>query len=63
MNYALQTGKRVYGVWLPSSPPSPFFTRYCSRVFASADALFAYLDRHDIAGTGLSTSPGGGGDA
>ena len=23
MNYALQTGKRVYGVWLPTSPPSP----------------------------------------
>ena len=34
MNYALQTGKRVYGVWLPASEPSPFFTRYCTRVFA-----------------------------
>jgi hypothetical protein len=49
MNYALQTGKRVYGVWLPASPPSPFFTRYCTRVFAAADDLFDYFDRHDIA--------------
>jgi adenylate kinase len=55
MNYALQTGKRVYGVWLPSSPPSPFFTRYCSRVFATADELFGYFDRHDIAAG--TTSP------
>ena len=50
MNYALQTGKRVYGVWLPTSPPSPFFTRYCTRVFASADELFGYFERHAIAG-------------
>jgi adenylate kinase len=50
MNYALQTGKRVYGVWLPTSAPSPFFTRYCTRVFATADELFAYFDRHGIAG-------------
>ena len=50
MNYALQTGKRVYGVWLPTSPPSPFFTRYCTRVFASADDLFSYFERHGIAG-------------
>jgi adenylate kinase len=50
MNYALQTGKRVYGVWLPTSPPSPFFTRYCTRVFGTADELFAYFDRHGIAG-------------
>ena len=54
MNYALQTGKRVYGVWLPTSPPSPFFTRYCTRVFATADELFGYFDRHGIAGP---TSP------
>jgi adenylate kinase len=54
MNYALQTGKRVYGVWLPTSAPSPFFTRYCTRVFGTADELFAYFDRHGVAG---STSP------
>ena len=54
MNYALQTGKRVYGVWLPTSAPSPFFTRYCTRVFATADELFGYFDRHGIAGP---TSP------
>jgi adenylate kinase len=51
MNYALQTGKRVYGVWLPSSPPSPFFTRYCTRVFASGDDLFAYFERHGVTAT------------
>ena len=51
MNYALQTGKRVYGVWLPTSAPSPFFTRYCTRVFATADELFGYFDRHGIAGS------------
>ena len=49
MNYALQTGKRVYGVWLPTSAPSPFFTRYCTRVFATAEELFSYFDRHGIA--------------
>jgi adenylate kinase len=57
MNYALQTGKRVYGVWLPTSPPSPFFTRYCTRVFATADQLFGYFDRHGIAGTTSPPSP------
>lgn len=36
MNYALHTGKRVYGVWLPPSEPSPFFTRCCTRVFSSS---------------------------
>ncbi|MGE3911679.1 MAG: hypothetical protein AB7K36_20135 [Chloroflexota bacterium] len=48
MNYALQTGKRVYGVWLPTSSPSPFFTRYCTRVFANEDELFRYFERHGI---------------
>ncbi|MCC7372152.1 MAG: hypothetical protein IT306_27300 [Chloroflexi bacterium] len=57
MNYALQTGKRVYGVWLPTSPPSPFFTRYCSKVFASADDLFAYFERHGVIG---AEAPAGG---
>jgi adenylate kinase len=56
MNYALQTGKRVYGVWLPTSAPSPFFTRYCTRVFATADELFAYFDRHGIAGSDPATT-------
>jgi adenylate kinase len=49
MNYALQTGKRVYGVWLPASEPSPFFTRYCTRVFRSADDLFAFFAQQGIA--------------
>ena len=49
MNYALQTGKRVYGVWLPSSAPSPFFTRYCTKVFRSADDLFAFFEQQGIA--------------
>jgi adenylate kinase len=53
MNYALQTGKRVYGVWLPSSEPSPFFTRYCTRVFRSMDDLFAFFEQHGIAGNAL----------
>jgi len=48
MNYALQTGKRVYGVWLPSSAPSPFFTRYCTKVFRSADDLFAFFEEQEI---------------
>ncbi|MCC6175155.1 MAG: hypothetical protein IT305_07620 [Chloroflexi bacterium] len=52
MNYALQTGKRVYGVWLPDTEPSPFFTRYCTRVFRSEDDLFRYFQRYRIAGTG-----------
>jgi adenylate kinase len=50
MNYALQTGKRVYGVWLPATEPSPFFTRYCTRCFRSEDELFRYFDRYRIAG-------------
>jgi adenylate kinase len=49
MNYALHIGKRVYGVWLPDSDPSPFFTRYCSRVFRGSDELFQYFDRYRIA--------------
>ena len=50
MNYALQTGKRVYGVWLPARDPSPFFTRYCTRCFRSEDELFRYFERYRIAG-------------
>jgi adenylate kinase len=44
MNYALQTGKRVFGVWLPESEPSPFFTRYLTRCFRRVDELFEYLN-------------------
>jgi adenylate kinase len=50
MNYALHTGKRVYGVWLPETEPSPFFTRYCTKWFTSVDALFRHFDRYAIAG-------------
>ncbi len=50
MNYALQMGKRVYGIWLPENEPSPFFTRYCTRCFASEDELFRYFARYRIAG-------------
>lgn len=61
MNYALHIGKRVYGVWLPDSEPSPFFTRYCSRVFRGSDELFEYFDRYSVApgpsGTSVHSSP------
>jgi adenylate kinase len=55
MNYALQTGKRVYGVWLPASEPSPFFTRYCTRVFRSDDDLFAFFAQHGVAGNAVAS--------
>jgi adenylate kinase len=45
MKFALESGKQVFGVWLPSSQPSVFFTRYCSTWFRSPDELFAYLER------------------
>lgn len=48
MNFALHTGKRVYGVWLPDSEPSPFFTRYCTRVFRSTGELFRHFERYRI---------------
>lgn len=48
MNYALHSGKRVYGVWLPDTEPSPFFTRYCTRCFRSADELFQYFRRYGV---------------
>jgi adenylate kinase len=48
MNYALHTGKRVYGIWLPPSEPSPFFTRYCSTVVRSLDDLFEHFARHRV---------------
>jgi adenylate kinase len=49
MNFALHNGKRVYGVWLPPTEPSPFFTRYCTRCFRSEDELFHYFERYRIA--------------
>lgn len=48
MNYALQSGKRVYGVWLPNNEPSPFFTRYCTRCFRSEDELFEHFRRYRV---------------
>jgi adenylate kinase len=43
MKFALESGKRVYGVWLPPNEPSVFFTRYCSVWFRTPDALFAHM--------------------
>jgi hypothetical protein len=51
MNFAMYSGKRVYGVWLPPTEPSPFFTRYCSRVFRSEDDLFRHFRRYRVAGS------------
>ena len=49
MKEAIHRGKRVYALWLPDTPPSPFFTRYCTKWFRDADALFDYLDQSGIA--------------
>jgi adenylate kinase len=49
MKEAIHRGKRVYALWLPEQPPSPFFTRYCTRWFREEEALFAYLDEAGIA--------------
>ena len=46
MNDAIHRGKRVYALWLPDKPPSPFFTRYCTKWFRDERAYFAYLDQH-----------------
>ncbi len=43
MKFALESGKQVYGVWLPDNEPSVFFTRYCSVWFRSTESLFAHL--------------------
>jgi len=48
MKDAIHRGKRVYALWLPDSPPSPFFTRYCTKWFREEDALFAYLDEAGV---------------
>ncbi len=49
MKFALESGKQVFGLWLPASEPSVFFTRYCSTWFRGADALFSYLREQRIA--------------
>ena len=49
MKEAIHMGKRVYALWLPEQPPSPFFTRYCTRWFREEEALFAYLEEAGIA--------------
>jgi adenylate kinase len=43
MKFALESGKRVYGVWLPPNEPSVFFTRYCSLWFRAPEAVFQQL--------------------
>jgi adenylate kinase len=48
MNYALHSGKRVYGVWLPPTEPSPFFTRYCTQCFRSEADLFRHFSRYRV---------------
>ncbi|HET7769148.1 MAG TPA: hypothetical protein VFN74_10285, partial [Chloroflexota bacterium] len=55
MKEAIHRGKRVYALWMPANPPSPFFTRYCTKWFREEDALFGYLDRAGI--TVSSTAP------
>jgi adenylate kinase len=48
MNYALHSGKKVYGVWLPLGSPSPFFKRYCTQVFQTTDDLFRHFARYRV---------------
>jgi adenylate kinase len=43
MKFALESGKRVYGVWLPANEPSVFFTRYCSLWFRTPEAVIDQL--------------------
>ena len=43
MKFALESGKRVYGVWLPANEPSVFFTRYCSLWFRTPKAVLEQL--------------------
>ena len=49
MKFALESGKQVYGVWLPPNEPSVFFTRYCSTWFRGTEALFEHFRRHRVA--------------
>lgn len=41
--------RRVYGIWLPKTKPSPFFTYYCHerKCFSSEEELLAYLKEYD----------------
>ncbi len=48
MKFALESGKQVYGVWLPDNEPSVFFTRYCSVWFRSTEALFDHLSERGV---------------
>jgi adenylate kinase len=57
MNHALHSGKRVYGVWLPDTEPSPFFTRYCTRAFRSEDELFEHFKRYRVSKPRLDFPP------
>jgi adenylate kinase len=63
MKEAIHMGKRVYALWLPEQPPSPFFTRYCTRWFREEGALFDYLAEAGIAppqGGEAATEPAAG---
>jgi adenylate kinase len=63
MKEAIHMGKRVYALWLPEQPPSPFFTRYCTRWFREEGALFDYLAEAGIAppqGEEAATEPAAG---
>jgi adenylate kinase len=51
MKEAIHRGKRVYALWLPDNPPSPFFTRYCTKWFRDEDALFDYLESSGVVTT------------
>jgi adenylate kinase len=57
MKEAIHRGKRVYALWLPDNPPSPFFTRYCTKWFREEDALFEYLESAGV----VESGPGAGG--
>lgn len=46
MVHGHQGGQRVYAVWLPKDPPSPFFCYHCQRVFRSKTQLLGYLKRY-----------------
>ncbi|CAA9291825.1 MAG: hypothetical protein AVDCRST_MAG77-5217 [uncultured Chloroflexi bacterium] len=59
MKEAIHRGKRVYALWLPENPPSPFFTRYCTKWFREEDALFEYLEAAEVVPAG-DTSSGDG---
>ncbi|HEU5316644.1 MAG TPA: AAA family ATPase [Chloroflexota bacterium] len=58
MKEAIHRGKRVYALWLPKNPPSPFFTRYCTRWFREEEALFGYLDEAGVTASSSSSWDG-----